>query len=136
MFLDVSEVKPQTMAGVPAGKYSAAVIEAEVKDTKNGTGQYVATTFRITQGEMEGRKVFHNFNIKNQNPDAQRIGLEQIKILCDNAGHSGKLNSVTDLVGLNVGICTKVKEDPAYGPRTEISYFFKKEAHQDQSTPF
>lgn len=134
MSFDISNVKANNFETIPDGKYTAACTDAMLKDTKNGTGEYIQCTFTVQGGEHEGRKVFMNFNTKNANEKAIEIGQQQLKSFLENSTYSGdyKFGSVNEvppaLCGLVVGIKTKTKRDEQYGDKAEIRYFFKQEA--------
>ncbi len=135
MLLDLSNTEVTNYAPLPDAKYVCNVTEAEIKDTKSGTGQYISATLTIAEGEFEGRKIFTNFNVKNENPKAVEIGLSQLKSLLIESGYKdpNTLGSVTDICGLRVGVKTKTKEDPAYGPKTEVSFYFNPKATTGQT---
>ena len=58
---------------IPAGNYLMQVIDSEVKPTKSGTGDQLVLTLEVIDGRHSGRRVWDRLNIRNQNPDAQRI---------------------------------------------------------------
>jgi len=124
---DLSGVKEQSgYELVPEGKFLCACTNAEIKETKDGTGQYIRAELTIKTGDYEGRKLWTNFNVKNRNDKATEIGLSQLKTFLKVANYSNpdKLNSVSELCGLIVGVKTKIKKDEQYGDKTEVSYFF------------
>ena len=141
MSFDLSNVKPQgNFEVLPAGKYICNVTNAELKDTRDGTGQYIKMEYTIKSEVAEGRKIFSNLNIKNNNPKATDIGLSQLRSLLELSGYPtpDKLGGVSELCGLTVGVKTKVKSDLDFGDRAEVSYFFdpKKDSQSDQkATP-
>lgn len=63
---------------IPAGWYYAKIVESEIKPTKSGTGQMLVAQMEIVDGPHIGRKVYVNFNIKNDNPQAEQIGWAQL----------------------------------------------------------
>ena len=63
---------------IPAGWYTVKIVEAKLKDTKSGTGQYIAVRYDVLGPQYQGRVVFGNINIKNQNPQAEEIGRQQL----------------------------------------------------------
>lgn len=88
---------------IPAGWYNAQTTSAELKDTKSGTGQYIAVRYDITGPTHEGRVIFFNINIRNTNATAENIGRQQLGDLMAAVG----LQRVTDtdeLVGHHVQI--------------------------------
>jgi hypothetical protein len=123
---DLSTVKATgTQDVLPAGAYDVAATNAEVKETKNGTGKYIQVEFKVKSGEHEGRKLWTNFNVENSNPQAVTIGLGQLKAFLIAAKYPNpeKLSSVTDICGLSVTVKTKIKTDDVYGDKAEVSYF-------------
>jgi Protein of unknown function (DUF669) len=57
---------------LPAGKYRAAIIEDELRDNSKGTGQHLHLAWQILEGPFTGRQVFHNVNLKNDNPTRKK----------------------------------------------------------------
>lgn len=72
-------------AVLKAGAYHAEIIGGEVKASSTG-GTYVEFTFRIVEGEGVNRQVRGRFNIINNNPEAARIGKQQLVSLADAVG--------------------------------------------------
>ena len=72
---------------LPAGDYTAAVTNSELLDTKNGNGgKRLNLTWQIVEGPMKDRQIFHGINIKNPNPEAERIGLAELAMIARAAG--------------------------------------------------
>jgi hypothetical protein len=121
---DVNEL-PQSESNfdpLPAGWYQAKINGAEIKTTKNGTGQYIAVRYDITGPSHQGRVVYGNLNIKNANPKAEEIGRSQLAELMRSIG----LARVTDsdqLIGGDLQIKLAVKKDEEYGDKNEIKGF-------------
>ena len=59
---------------LPAGWYTATITAAELKPTKDGSGQYIKIRYDITGPTHQGRVVFGNLNIKNASAKAEEIG--------------------------------------------------------------
>ena len=72
-------------AVLKAGAYHAEIINGEVKSSASG-GTYVEFTFKIVEGENVNRQVRGRFNIINNNPEAARIGKQQLVGLADAVG--------------------------------------------------
>jgi len=108
---------PQDAGGfsaIPAGTYTATVTETELKNTKSGTGKYIKLRLDVTGPSHQGRVLFTNINIQNANPQAERIGREQLGSLMRAVG----LKQVTDtdqLIGGNIKIKVALKDDDQYG---------------------
>ena len=63
---------------LPAGWYTATITAAELKPTKDGSGQYIKVRYDITGPTHQGRVVFGNLNIKNASARAEEIGRQQL----------------------------------------------------------
>ena len=70
---------------IPAGKYTAVITSSEMKPSKSG-GEYLALTIELIEGQYKGRKVFGNLNLKNANPDAEKIAKIQLSNICRAVG--------------------------------------------------
>lgn len=112
----------KTYEPLPAGHYQAVIAGAELKNTKSGTGQYIAVRYDITGPTHQGRVVYGNINIKNANPEAERIGREQLGELMRAIGLS-RVKDTDQLIGGNLEIKLSIKKDPEYGDRNEVKGF-------------
>lgn len=121
---DLTNVEASSFDTVPAGTYNVALEQAELVDTKSGTGQMIKATFTITGGDHKGRKLFHNFNVKNQNEKAQAIGLQQLKAMLTAAGWKDfKFDSVTKLEGTKAAAVVRIEKSEQYGEQNRIAAF-------------
>ena len=78
---------PKTQEGnswdpLPVGEYVAQIVEASVQQPKSGDGYYLALTWKIAEGDFEGRLVFHRITFAHSNEQAQTIGRKTLKDLC------------------------------------------------------
>lgn len=104
---------------VPAGDYPAVAIDSEVKDTKNGTGQYLQVTFEVIEGEYKGRKLWGRYNLVNQNKQAEEIGHAQLKQLSVAAGKPNARDS-SELHNIPVILKVTMRNDEQYGAQNDI----------------
>jgi hypothetical protein len=107
---------------LPAGWYCATISGAEVKETKAGTGEYIAIKYSITGPTHQGRVIFGNLNIKNPNPKAEEIGRQQLGDIMRAIGLA-RVTDTDQLIGGNLVIKLDVKEDDKYGERNEVKGF-------------
>jgi hypothetical protein len=107
---------------LPAGWYSCTISQAELKDTKAGTGQYIKLRYDITGPTHQGRVVFGNLNIKNANPKAEEIGRQQLGDIMRAIGLA-KVTDTDQLIGGQIGIKLEVKQDAQYGASNEVKGF-------------
>jgi hypothetical protein len=124
-----------TLGGeIEPGKYEASIASAEVKDTRDGGGQYINVMFRTDSGatifrmfmikDKAGAKTF-TMNGKEFTPAS--AGKAQLKGMLQAAGKDPVLKEVAELLGLRVGITVKIKEskDAAYDDKAEVVGFYK-----------
>ncbi len=123
MRIDFSNVKENEFAPLPVGEYLLISDGAEVKETKNGTGEYINVKYKVLGPSNSGKFLFQMFNIKNDNKKATEIGLSQLKSYMKAAGIDTEqpLTSVHDLVGYKTTGVIKHKTDD-YGTKAVISY--------------
>lgn len=108
---NAQDVAPQQSFDlIPAGWYTAVMVESELKPTKNGDGSYLACQFKIQDGEHNGRTVFDNLNINNPNPKTVEIAYSTLSSIC----HAVGMIKVQDSTQLhNRPLMLKVSIQPA-----------------------
>ncbi|MBX9760665.1 MAG: DUF669 domain-containing protein [Beijerinckiaceae bacterium] len=79
---DIPADKGGSFEPIPAGDYVLQVDNEEVRLTKDQSGAMLVCTFKVLDGEHEGRLIFTNFNIRYKSAQAQKIGVGQLKALC------------------------------------------------------
>jgi hypothetical protein len=92
---------------LPAGWYAATITGAESRDTKSGTGKYLRIEF--TLADPAGRKVWNNYNVKNDNPAAESIGRQQLAEVVRAIGKKA-VRDTDELRGCVLSIKVKVRE--------------------------
>jgi len=115
-------VSTSSFEPLPAGWYTASITGAEIKNTKAGTGQYIAVKYTITGPSFQGRIVFGNLNIKNPNVKAEEIGRQQLGEIM-RAINLAKVTDTDQLIGGNLGIKLDVKRSEEYGNSNEVKGF-------------
>jgi hypothetical protein len=108
---------------LPAGWYQVTINKAELRNTKDETGQYIAVRYDVTGPTHQGRVVFGNLNIKNKSEKAESIGRAQLGELMRALGLS-KVSDTDQLVGGSLSIKLDVREartDSATGKTYEAS---------------
>lgn len=117
---------PQSTGGnfdpLPPGWYTATITQAELKDTKSGSGQYIKVRYDVTGPTHQGRVVFGNINIRNQNPKAEEIGQQQLGDLMRSIGLS-RVTDTDELLNHSVSIKLKIREQEGYEPTNDVSGF-------------
>lgn len=106
---------------LPAGWYTTTIRDADLRDTKSGTGKYISVRFDVTGPTHQGRCVFANINIKNQNPKAEEIGRQQLGEIMRAIGID-KVRDTDQLIGGNLQVKLNIKTDD-YGTKNEVKAF-------------
>ena len=107
---------------LPAGWYTATIGSADVKPTKDGTGQYIAIRYNVTGPTHAGRVVFGNINIRNKSPKAEEIGRQQMGDIMRALGAS-RISDTDQLVGGSLEIKLAIEKSEQYGESNQIKGF-------------
>jgi len=107
---------------LPDGWYTASITGAEIKKTKSGTGEYIAVRYDITGPTHQGRVVFGNMNIKNQNPKAEEIGRQQLGELMRAIGLA-RVTDTDQLIGGSLGLKLAIVKSEQYGDSNDVKGF-------------
>lgn len=67
---------------IPPGWYPAVITESEMRETRAGTGQYLALTLELVDCAYAGRRVWTNLNLHNPNPKAVEIAHRDLASIC------------------------------------------------------
>jgi hypothetical protein len=76
----------QTFDPIPLGDYLAMITGSEMKQTQAGTGEYLALTFEIIDGEHQSRRLWANLNLNNPNQKAVEIAQRDLSSICHAIG--------------------------------------------------
>lgn len=104
---------------LPAGQYAACCIEAEAKDTKAGTGQYIRLTWEVLDEPYAGRRIWQNLNVRNPNPTAQEIGMKQLGEVCRAMGLV-QIQDTDEFIGGNAILKLKIRKSEEYGDSNDV----------------
>lgn len=77
---------------IDPGDYVAHIIKSEMKQTKNGQGQYLELMWQIVQGDNTGRNLWTRLNLVNNSIQAVEIAQKHLKSICDAVGVPGPLS--------------------------------------------
>ena len=109
---------------LPAGWYTAQVIETEIVPLKSGNGEALKLTFEVLQDGYRNRKVWSRLNVRHTNADAERISQQQLRELCESIGLA-RFNDTAELHYKPVQIRVKVRKDETgqYEDQNEVAGF-------------
>jgi len=119
---DAMPVSDKFYEPLPAGWYTASITAAELKNTKAGTGQYIAIRYDIIGPTHQGRIVFGNLNIRNPNPKAEEIGRQQLGEVMRAIGIA-KVQDTDELIGGQLSIKVDIRSSEQYGDQNEVKGF-------------
>jgi hypothetical protein len=92
---DANQVEPSTTFDpIPAGKYLAAIVDSQMKPTKNGQGEYLELVFQILDGEWKGRQLWARLNLANPNPQTVKIARGELSAVCRAVGVMAPKDSI------------------------------------------
>jgi Protein of unknown function (DUF669) len=84
---DATQVEPNTAFEViPTGKYHVQIVNSEMRDTKNGNGQFLWMELSIMDGPYADRRLFERLNLQNPNEKAVEIAQRQFSAICHAIG--------------------------------------------------
>ena len=121
--LDLTGVQEQSFKPLQAGRYMTTITEAKVEPMFSGKGDKLSVKIKVLDKDHENRILFHSFNIKHENKDAELIGKQQLKSLMGCVGIGSVLNSVNDLCGKKFMTVTKIEKDQNGEDRAKVKYF-------------
>ena len=108
---------------LPEGWYSAEIGDAEIRVTKDGTGQYIRCRYNITGPTKAGRVVFGNLNIMNKSQKAEEIGRQQLGELMRSVG-IGRIEDTDQLIGCPLQIKLSIRPaENGYAAQNEVRGF-------------
>lgn len=106
---------------LPVGWYAVTIVDAELKDTKDGTGQYISLRYSVSGPTHQGRTVYGNINIKNKSIKAEEIGRADLGSLMRAIGLP-RVSDTDELLNgqlqIKVGI-SEARTDPSTGKTYE-----------------
>lgn len=112
-----------TYEPLPPGWYTATITAAELKPTKDGSGQYIKVRYDITGPTHQGRVVFGNLNIKNASAKAEEIGRQQLGDLMRAIGLA-RITDTDQLIGGSLLIKLSVRDaTEQYDAQNEVKGF-------------
>lgn len=103
---------------MPAGWYVVQIVNSEIKPTKTPGGARLNVQFKIMDGDFAGRVMFGGYNVKNANPVAVQIAMEELAEL-SRAVKVPVWNDTEQLHGIPFNLKVKVRQQPGYEPNNE-----------------
>ena len=121
----VADELPQSsgdFSPLPEGWYTAVIHSADIKNTKDGTGQYIAVRYDITGPTHQGRVVYGNVNIKNKSSQAEEIGRQALGGIMRAIGLP-RVDDTDQLIGGNLQIKLSIRTQEGYEPSNDVRQY-------------
>ena len=130
---------PETQEGnswdlLPVGEYVAQVVEASILKPNSGDGYYLALTWKIIEGDYEGRQVWQRITYLHSSEQAQTIGRKMLKDLCVATGVAKQFDDVEVFLFKPVRIRLGIERDKqgVYPDKNRISRILPLEAKSEE----
>ena len=98
---DLPEDTMGDFSPLPDGEYQVRIAKCELKDTKDGTGNYLNFQLAVTEGKYAKRVIFAMVTLKNKSDKAEQIGHGQLRTIMEACGIPS-LSDTDQLVGGNL----------------------------------
>jgi Protein of unknown function (DUF669) len=98
---------------IPVGEYPASIVEIGVMQPQSGNGYYIAITWKIDEGECDGRQVWQRITFVHSSEQAQAIGRKQLKDLTVACGIAEHIEAVDVFLFKRAKIKVGVERDKA-----------------------
>jgi DNA repair protein RadD len=98
---------------IPVGEYSASIVEIGVMQPQSGNGYYIALTWKIDEGEFDGRQIWQRITFVHSSEQAQAIGRKQLKDLTVACGVTEHIENVDIFLFKRCKIKVGVERDKA-----------------------
>lgn len=84
---DATQIQPDTgREPLPSGEYVCVIVDSDMRQTKDGRGQYLELVHEVVEGPYQGRKAWARLNLVNHNQTAQSIAQGQLSTICHACG--------------------------------------------------
>ena len=119
---------------LPVREYVAQVVEASIQQPNSGDGYYLALTWKIIEGDYEGRQVWQRITYLHSSEQAQTIGRKMLKDLCVATGVAKQFDDVEVFLFKPVRIRLGIERDKqgVYPDKNRISRILPLEAKSEE----
>jgi hypothetical protein len=103
MLFNPNEVDP-TEGQIKTDWYDVVIAEADEYENKKRNGRNVELHYVITKGQHKNFRVRDYIAYVHSNPEAQRIGRQTLRKICDAIGIDGEIGSESVFVGKHLSV--------------------------------
>ena len=115
---------------MPKGRYPCRIVETSKEPTKKKDGYFFKITFEVVKGDFTKRKLWAMLNISNPSAQAQLIGREMFKALCEAAGKP-TVKDTSELHDKFVVCIVDIDRQPDQSDRNKVTGFMSVKAFKD-----
>jgi Protein of unknown function (DUF669) len=119
---------------LPVREYVAQAVEASIQQPNSGDGYYLALTWKIIEGDYEGRQVWQRITYLHSSEQAQTIGRKMLKDLCVATGVAEQVDDAEVFLFKPVRIRLGIERDKqgVYPDKNRISRILPLEAKSEE----
>lgn len=121
---DATQVAPaDDFTPIPAGDYTAMIIDSGMEQTKTGRGSFLKLTLQIIDGPLSGRLLWDRLTLVHDNTKTVEIAQRQLSAICHALGIM-QVQDSAQLHGKPMLLRVKyIEGDGQYGPKNEIGAY-------------
>jgi len=95
---------------VPPGIYTVMIAKTELCDNSKKNGKVLKLSCQIIEGNHVGVVLLDNLNVRNPSEVSQKIGLSDLKKICDAIGFTGQLTDSEQLRGKPYSVQVEIEK--------------------------
>jgi hypothetical protein len=122
------EVDPISKEPIPAGKYLAAIIDAQRKPNKKGTGKYLELVFEVVEGPHTGRRFWVYLNLEHPSKRTVDLARGELSAICRAVGVMTPKDSL-ELMNIPLMIVVGLKRRDDTGELGNVINSYERRGH-------
>jgi hypothetical protein len=107
---------------LPTDTYRMMITDANIKPTKRNDGQFLELELTVSEGDMQGRKVWARLNIVNPNAKAVEIAMRELATIGQALGLTA-ISDTSELKERELLVKVVIEEDEGFGARNVIKSY-------------
>lgn len=122
-----------TRSALPEGRYQVAIVDTQMKETKNNTGSGLLVTMQVIEGDYKGSTLTSFLNLQNVNVKAVEIARKELSAICHATGVMTPSDSC-ELHDIPIFVDVKCKKNGEFMNNNVTGYLSSQKA-QEQAMP-
>jgi hypothetical protein len=107
---------------MPPSTYRMMITDANIKPTKRNDGQFLELELTVSEGDMQGRKVWARLNIVNPNAKAVEIAMRELATIGQALGLTA-ISDTSELKERELLVKVVIENDNDYGAQNVIKSY-------------